>query len=104
MDKKGKEGNPVKCIVIPIEKNHLYEGKEGNIYLDIIAFDLKDPKDNQTHLVKQSLPKEVRDAMSEQERNDQPIIGSLNADIGPKEEPNNAAPGTTLAETDDVPF
>ena len=104
MVKKGKDGKDVKCLVIPIEQNHLYEGKDGNVYIDLIAFALKEPKDNQTHLVKQSLPKEVREAMSEEERNDQPIIGSLNIDIGHKEVPNDAADGKTLAETDDLPF
>lgn len=105
MNKKGKGGKDVKGLFIPIEQNHLFEGKDGNVYLDLIAFDLKEPKDNQTHLVKQSLPKDVRDKMSKEEQNDQPIIGSLNTSMGRKEEPNNAAgKGVVVDENDDLPF
>lgn len=74
----------IECIVIPIKKNHLYKSEKGNVYLDIVAFKLKEPmKDDdgavqQTHLVKQSLPKEVRASMSEDDKKNQPIIGNLN--------------------------
>lgn len=73
----------IKCIVLPIDKNNLFLSDKGNVYLDIVAFELKSPtvdKDGavtQTHLVKQSLPKKVRDAMSKDEQMNQPIIGSM---------------------------
>jgi len=92
MTKKGKDQQDVECIVIPIEKNHLFKSDKGNVYLDLIAFDLKEPKDDQTHLVKQSLSKEKRDAMSEDDLKNMPILGSLNAKIGGGEgAPANAA-------------
>jgi len=71
---KAKSGM-VDCLIIPIDSNHLVKGEKG-IYLDLIGFELKERRDNQTHLVKQSLPKDVYEKMSEQERNDTPIIGS----------------------------
>ena len=106
MTKKGKDDKDVKCIVIPIQENNLFEDKEVNVYLDLIAFDLKNPKDNQTHLVKQSLPKEVREAMSEEERNNMPIIGSLNTDMGGGggAADNAAGKGVVLTEDDNLPF
>jgi len=45
------ETGPVECVIIPIEANHLFRGNSG-IYLDMTAFELKEPKDNQTHLIK----------------------------------------------------
>jgi len=104
--KKGKEGE-IECMVIPIESNHLFKGKDGNIYLDIVAFELKNPQHNDTHLVKQSFPKEVRDKQTEEEKTNQPILGNLNTNIGSgggSQAPKNAAPGVTLSEDDDLPF
>lgn len=118
MTKKGKDGNPVEGIFIPIDKNNLKRStKEGynNVYLDLVAFKLKTPNKNdsgnivQTHLVKQSLDKETREAMSEQEKNDQPIIGGLaNYDdfTGEREDEANDAGGGKVyeEEDDDLPF
>ena len=66
---------PIDCIVIPIEANHLFRGEQG-VYLDLIAFEskTKNEKIKDTHLVKQSLPKEVLELMSDEERKSQPII------------------------------
>ena len=105
MNKKGKDKKDVKCIVIPIEKNQLFEGKDGNIYIDLIAFPLKEGKHGKTHLVKQSLPKAVREAMSKEELNEMPILGDLNEDISPSDTANNAAgDNVVLEEQDDLPF
>jgi hypothetical protein len=104
--KKGKDKKEIECMVIPIESNHLFKGKDGNIYLDIVAFELKDPKHNDTHLVKQSLPKEIREKQTEEEKNAVPILGNLNVNVGGggAAAPNNAAPGVTLSDDDDLPF
>lgn len=105
MNKKGQDDKMLECIVIPIEKNNLFKGKEGAVYLDIIAFDVKDSKFGDTHLVKQSLSKEVRDNMSEDEQKNQPIIGNLKANIAPKEVSQNATEGGgAIEEGDDLPF
>lgn len=73
---KGQNGM-VECLVIPIEVNHLHKGEKG-IYVDFVGFEIKnkvgDSKD--THLVKQSLPKEVFEAMTEEQKQAQPILGS----------------------------
>ncbi len=55
-----------KCLVIPIEDNNLFvsanaDGTPKAVYLDLSAFALREPKYDQTHLVKQSLAKEVRE-------------------------------------------
>lgn len=73
----GKDSKVKKCLVIPIEENHLYEGEKG-IYADFIAWEMREKKENgATHIIKQSLPKDARDRMSEEEKRALPIFGDL---------------------------
>jgi len=74
---KGQSGD-IECVVIPIVANHLVKGEKG-VYLDMMAFDIKEKKADRkdTHLVKQSMPKEVYEVMSEQEKKDSPILGNM---------------------------
>jgi len=65
-----------RCLCIPLDTPGIYEG-EKNIYLDMIAFEYREPKYTDTHMVKISIPKEILDAMTEDEKNNQPIIGGL---------------------------
>lgn len=80
---KEKDAPKIKCIVIPIEKNNLFLSDKGNVFLDLVVFDLKKPqvdKDGattQTHIVKQSLPKDVREKMTKEEQLAMPILGGL---------------------------
>lgn len=58
-----------RCLVVPIEDNHLFvsadeKGAPKAVYLDFNAFALREPKYEQTHLIKQSLPKDVRESMT----------------------------------------
>lgn len=65
------------CMVIPIEDNHLYVGDKG-VYLDVTAFELRETgRNGDTHLLKQSLPKNAYQSMSEEERRAQPLLGSM---------------------------
>lgn len=69
----------VDCILIPIEQNHLFRGKENAVYLDVIGFEtaIDKRKGKDTHMAKQSLSKEVQDAMSEDEKKSMPILGNF---------------------------
>ena len=101
----GKMGM-VECLVIPIEKNKLFIGEKG-VYLDLIAFEIDPAKRNgdskDTHLVKQSFNKEIRDAMSEDELKALPILGNFQVWDGHTEgEP--ASDMTVQNEKDDLPF
>jgi len=98
MNAKGKSGT-VRGLFLPIELNHLYEGKDGNVYLDMIGFDLKEPRENQTHLIKQSFPKEIR-----QEMKDSPILGNANINPERHDDNSNAVPNSVMDEGDDLPF
>jgi len=75
---KGQSGD-VECLVIPIEKNRLFKGEKG-IYLDIIGFEIDPTKRGEskdTHLVKQSLSKEDRSLMTDEQLKAMPILGNL---------------------------
>jgi hypothetical protein len=77
MNLEGKSGK-VKCLVLPIAENKLFEGQKG-LYLDLVGFEIKEVKgDNkQTHLLKQSFSKDVLDNMTEDQKNEVPILGAL---------------------------
>jgi len=69
----------VDCILIPIEQNHLFRGKENAVYLDVIGFETapEKRKGKDTHMAKQSLDKKILDAMSEDEKKAMPILGNF---------------------------
>lgn len=73
----GKGGKKVKCLIIPIVENRIYEGEKGS-YLDITAIEIKnktgDSKD--THLLKQNFAKEVYEKMTDEEKKAEPILGN----------------------------
>ena len=98
------QNGPVNCVVIPIEANHLFQGDKG-IYLDLIAFESKTKNDaiKDTHLVKQSLPKEILDAMTEDEKRSQPILGNLRV-WGEWTDPEPASSMEVSDEIEKLPF
>ena len=106
-----REGKVKKCLVIPIEENHLYEGEKG-IYADFIAWEMKERKENgATHLIKQSLPKEIRDNLTDLEKRALPIFGDLRDAMTEKREmetysvpDNNPGYATAPEPVDDLPF
>ncbi len=97
---KGVAG-PVECLIIPLEKNHLFKGEKG-IYLDMTAFELKEKKDNQTHLIKQTLPKEVFQKMTDEQKRATPIIGNISTWEHKEADPISDV--TTLPAESDLPF
>ena len=99
----GKMG-AVECVVIPIEKNRLCVGEKG-IYLDLIAFEIEKPKEGSkdTHLIKQSFSKEVREEIGEDELKKLPILGNHQVWDGQVEsEPKSSV--VLQNEEDDLPF
>lgn len=103
---KSKSGD-IECVIIPIAANNLVKGEKG-VYLDLIGFELKekigDRKD--THLVKQSLPKEVIEKMSDEQKHAMPILGNMVLWGFQEPAPNNVEVGemNSEADGDDLPF
>lgn len=94
---KGKEGM-IDCIVIPLAANHLFKGDKG-IYMDITAIEIANPKFEDTHLLKQGLPKEVYDALTDEQRKATPIFGNM----GPWQSKGQPAM-VEQEEEDELPF
>ena len=106
MQIQGK-GEVLKCLIIPIEENHLFvstdeSGKPKAVYFDLIAWGLQNSKYGDTHMLKQSLPKDVREKMSDEERKSQPIFGSMKPVNNADTEYN--APFAQALEEDELPF
>lgn len=66
----------VRCVVIPVDANLIFVGQKG-VYLDLCAFEMENPQYESTHIIKQSLPKAVRESMTEEQRKALPIVGDL---------------------------
>lgn len=107
---KGKTGEK-QGVFIPIEDNELFVSKDESnrakgAYLNFVAFENKKPgKFGDTHIIKQSLDKDTRSKMSEEEKRAIPILGNMK----PMELQNVAktveAPDAPIAqEEDDLPF
>lgn len=101
----------LRCLVIPIEENHLFVSSDENnhpkgAYLDLTAWELKNPKYDETHMIKQSLAKEVREQMSDDELKNQPIIGGLKPfDMEQQNAASSCeAPFAQPSNLDDLPF
>lgn len=104
---QGKTGMK-KCVVIPIEENHLYQGNKG-VYADFVAWGNDKLNNGSTHLIKQSLTKELRDAMTEEQRMSQPTFGDVRPMVSEVEQSAGSAEfaGAAMAAadpTDDLPF
>jgi hypothetical protein len=72
---KGQDGVEQECIVIPIAKNNLTKNEYG-IELGLVHFDIKKEGSKSTHIIKQSLPKDIRESMTKEEQEAMPILGN----------------------------
>lgn len=109
MDKKGKDGNLVKCIVIPIEANGL-ETKDKAVYLGIRAT-VKDETDayGQNGFIAKSVKRdkkwsEMSDSEKEAEKGLTPILGNLKDFALSGGNDSSGAASAPIAEEDDLPF
>lgn len=104
-------GETLRCLVIPVEENHLFissdeQNKPKAAYLDLTAWELRNPKYDETHMIKQSLPKEVREQMSDEELKAQPIIGGLKPFESEQQNASGScdAPFAQVSDYNDLPF
>ena len=54
---KGKTSTK-RCLVIPIDESGMYLGEKG-VYLNLTAIEMREERYGDTHVLKQSLPKDV---------------------------------------------
>lgn len=120
----GRSGKPKRCIVLPIEDNHIFEGDSG-VYLDLVCFASDKLRDGKTHFVKRSKSKEEQEQeKASGEKLDIPIIGDMkpfsfgggnytggeeystgaSAQTAQQPAAQAAAPATKEADDDELPF
>lgn len=73
--KRLKTKNGTEFICIPIKENYLFEGRTG-LFLNLSAFVYKEQKYQDTHYLKNEIPKEIFIKMNDEEKKT-PIIGTL---------------------------
>ena len=95
-----------RCLIIPVDENPaMFIGEKGT-YLNLVGVEVSNPKYGDTHLLKGDLPKEVYEAMTEEQRNAQPILGNVRP-IGPKQQAVTGSVSMDAPEgqqQDDLPF
>ena len=93
-----------RCICIPVEDAHLYEGEKG-VYLNMNMWVSKNSQYGDSHYLTQNLPKEVRDAMTEEEKKSLPILGNVKVmELPPKQMIEAVEVPTATDDLDDLPF
>lgn len=89
-----------RCLCIPIDDNPaLFLGEKG-CYLDLLAYATENNQYGDTHLLKVSLPKTVREKMTDEERRAQPIVGNVRPFVPPTPVQMSVT-GTAVAAPDD---
>lgn len=96
-----------KCIIIPVDEcDGMFLGEKG-CYLNMTAIEMQNPQYSDTHCIKPDIPKEQREAMTEEQRNAIPILGGLHAI---ERQPQQMAVSTTIGadsfapDDEDLPF
>lgn len=68
-----------RCLIIPVDEcDGMFLGEKG-CYLSLTAIEMQNPKYNDTHCIKPDIPKEQREAMTEEQQAAIPIVGGLHA-------------------------
>ena len=67
--------NNEKYVCIPLSENYIFEGKKG-LYLDLTAYSY-DGKYGESHFLKNRIPKDIYEKMSEDDKKNTRILGSL---------------------------
>ena len=95
-----------RCLIIPVDDcDGMFLGEKG-CYLNLTAIEMQEPKYSDTHCIKADLPKEQRDAMTEEQINAIPILGGMHA-IEKKQATMNVTgtlDNTAFVDDDDLPF
>lgn len=99
-----------KGVFIPIEDNNLFISADENLrakgaYFDFIAwYNQQTGKYGDTHSIRQSLPKEVRERMTDEEQKQIPFLGNMKPYELQNAAANANAPTVETYAEDDLPF
>lgn len=96
-------------IAIPIEENHLFLSEKGNVFLDLSCNEHINEEYKQTHIVSQSVPKEVYEALKAKSEY-APTLGNLcdwdklSGGGSGEGQPNSTVADIPEGEDDNLPF
>lgn len=97
-----------RCLIIPVDDcDSIFLGEKG-CYLNMTAIEMENPQFNDTHCIKGDLPKDKREAMTEEQKRALPILGGMKP-LQPKPQPTMLVTGTLGQDAfapndDDLPF
>ena len=102
----------VKGVFIPIEENDIYvttneDGSAKGAHLSITAWETKEQRFEQTHMVKQAFSKEYRERHTEEEMKAKPILGNgkvIESKSNNQSSAVNAPEMPFTTNEDDLPF
>ena len=113
MNIKGKSSSKM-CVCIPIEDNHLFVSSDDNlkakaVYADVNVNQYEEGKSQygDTHYLRLSVPKEIREKMTEEEKKAIPYLGNMKpSQIQQKQSADIESPTYSVPEDDmdDLPF
>ena len=101
------------CVVIPIDSNGIYlsvddKMKAKSAYLDLNVWENREPsKFGDTHAIKVSLPKEMREAMSDEDLSKMQYVGNMKPMLKQSQDEIQKsidAPTQKAEDYDDLPF
>lgn len=99
--------NKTKCIIIPIEANNLLLTERGNCFLNFQANEYINAEKKQTHIVNQSVPKEVYEKLKSAGEY-APTLGNLTdwskLSGGGESTPNESDSFPPIEDSEDLPF
>lgn len=74
---KTESGRTAKVILLDVASNNIFLSDKGSIYLDLVAFENKEIKFDNTHSLKQSLSAEIRKNMTAEQIKTMPFLGNM---------------------------
>ena len=80
----GRSGQSKRCVIIPVDDNDcMFLGEKG-CYLNVSAFETQNNQYGDTHMLKPDIPKEIREQMTDEQKNAVPILGNMRP-MGPQQ-------------------
>ena len=104
----GKDGKKKKVIIIPVEDNHLVEGKDNRFYMPIRVLSRAEQDDyGQNGFISQSVDSKVYKQASDEQREEfkkMPILGNIKDFSSGGGESNTVTESENTDLSDDLPF
>jgi len=95
-----------RCLIVPIDDNPCFFLGEKDCYLNLVAIESTNSQYGDTHFVVGDMPREVRESMTQEQRNALPILGNIKP-IERQATPQmqvGSMGSDSFADEDDLPF